>query len=325
MPRLQGARGHPHHPGSQPRLMSGAGARRSVLVSGASGFIGTELCRQLASDGHTVLTLVRREPRTSTEYRWSPSEGTIDDAAIEAADAVVNLAGATTGRIPWTHGYKRKILDSRVAGTTVIADAIRSSSSPPAVLVNGSAVGFYGNRDAEVLDEASAKGTGFLCNVVERWEAAALTASDATRVVLPRTGVVVGRGGAFTPLLALTRAGLGARFGSGRQFWPWIGLHDEAAALRFLIDSSLDGAVNLTGPTAATSGEITAQLAETLGRWHPLVVPTFAIKALGDAGRELLLASQRVVPTRLTEAGFEFRDTTAADAIERAFGRAPAR
>lgn len=323
MPRLQGTRGHPDHPGSQSRLMPPAGSGRTVLVSGASGFIGTELCRQLEADGHTVLTLVRREPRTSTEFRWSPTEASIDSAAIDAADAVVNLAGATTGRIPWTHGYKRKILQSRVEGTRVIVDAIRGSSNPPAVLVNGSAVGYYGDRGDEILDETSSKGTGFLSNVVEKWEAAALKASDVTRVVLPRTGVVVGKGGAFTPLLPLTRFGLGSRFGSGRQYWPWIGLHDEAAALRFLIDSSLDGVVNLAGPTAATSGEITAQLAEALGRWHAFVVPAFAIKALGDAGKELLLASQRVVPSRLIEAGFVFRDTTSTDAIERAFGRAP--
>ena len=321
MPRLEGSRRHPDHPGSQPRLMAPGSARR-VLVSGASGFIGTELCRQLEVDGHTVLKLVRREPRNESEFRWSPTDGTIDAAAIETADAVVNLAGATTGRIPWTHSYKKKILDSRVVGTRVLVDAIRSAASPPAVLVNGSAVGYYGDRGDEILDETSSKGTGFLSNVVEKWESAALKASDVTRVVLPRTGVVVGNGGAFTPLLPLTRFGLGSRFGSGKQFWPWISLHDEAAALAFLLQYSLDGVVALAGPQAATSGEITAQLAEALGRWHPFVVPTFAIKALGDAGRELLLASQRVVPTRLTQAGFVFRDTTSADAIERAFGRA---
>lgn len=320
MPCLAGARRHPDHPGSQPRLMASGTARR-VLVSGASGFIGTELCRQLEAGGHTVLKLVRREPSGEAEFRWSPAEGSIDAAAIETADAVVNLSGATTARIPWTHGYKKEILQSRVSGTRVIAEAIRRAATPPEVFVNGSAVGYYGDRGVEVLEESATMGNGFLSKVVERWEAAALAASDVTRVVLPRTGVVVGRGGAFTPLLALTRVGLGSRLGSGRQYWPWISLHDEAAAIRFLLDSSLDGVVNLAGPTPATSGEITAQLAETLGRWHPFVVPSFAISALGDAGRELILSSQNVVPSKLTGAGFVFRDTTPADAIERAFGR----
>lgn len=292
-----------------------------VLVSGASGFIGTELCRQLADDGRTVLRLVRRAPRDETEFRWSPDEGTIDQAAIDAADAVITLSGATTGRIPWTAGYKRQILHSRVDSTRLVAEAIARSATPPQVFVSGSAVGYYGDRGEETLDESSGKGEGFLSDVVEAWELAARLTPSTTRLVLARTGVVVGHGGAFTPLLPLTRLGLGARFGSGRQFWPWISLHDEAAALRHLIDSSLDGVVALAGPQPARSAEITAALAQTLHRWHPWVVPAFALRALGDAGQDLLLASQRVVPTRLLADGFTFRDETAVDAIRAAFAR----
>lgn len=302
-----------------------SGAPQRVLVAGASGFIGTELCRQLEADGRTVLRLVRRTPAGPDEFRWSPDEGTIDQAAIDSCDAVVNLAGASTGRLPWTRAYKREILYSRVNGTRVLAEAIARADSPPSVFVAGSAVGYYGDRGDETLDEASDKGTGFLSDVVEAWEQAARLTPPTTRLVLARTGVVVGRGGAFTPLLALTRAGLGARFGTGRQFWPWIGLHDEAAALRHLLDSSLDGVVALAGPEPARSAEITASLADTLRRWHPWVVPSFALRMLGDAGQDLLLSSQRVVPTRLSADGFEFRDTTVEDAIRRAFASAETR
>lgn len=298
--------------------MPAARAER-ILVSGASGFIGTELCRQLGADGRTVLRLVRREPASPDEFRWSPDEGTIDPRALEAADAVVNLSGASTGRLPWTASYKREILYSRVNATRTLAEAIGRASDPPRVLVNGSAVGYYGDRPGETLDENSAKGDGFLSDVVQAWEQAAALVPDSTRVVLARTGVVVGRGGAFTPLVPLTLVGLGARFGRGTQVWPWISLHDEAAALRHLIDSELDGVVALAGPEPATSAEITTALAETLRRWHPWVIPTFAIKLLGDAGQELLLNDQHVVPERLLADGFEFRDSTAAEAISRAF------
>jgi len=286
-----------------------------VLVSGASGFIGTELCRQLEADGHTVLTLVRRAPRTATEYQWSPAEQTIKQEAIESADAVINLAGATTGRLPWTNGYKKEILYSRVNGARTIAEAITQAEHPPAVFLSGSAVGYYGNQPGVTLTEVSPKGTGFLSDVVEAWERAADLTPSTTRLVKFRTGVVVGRGGAFTPLIPLTKAGLGSRFGSGRQHWPWISLHDEAAAIRHLLVSNLSGVVNLAGPTPATSEQVTRALAEALGRWHPFVVPEFALKALGDAGNDLLLSSELVEPVALTKDGFEFHHDTVDAAI----------
>lgn len=286
-----------------------------VLVAGSTGFIGTELCRQLEEHGHTVLRLTRGEPRGAAEFRWSPREGVVDPRAIEAADAVVNLAGATTGRIPWPRSYKRQILYSRVEGTRTLAEAMAAASAPPAIFLNGSAVGYYGDRPGETLTEASAKGEGFLSDVVEAWELAAHLAPSTTRVVTFRTGLVVGRGGAFTPLIPLTRLGLGARMGSGRQHWPWLSLFDEAAAIRHLLGSSLRGAVNLAGPTPATADEVTRALAEVLGRRQRLIVPEFAIRMLGDAGRDLLLASELVVPTRLVEDGFEFRHGTMREAM----------
>lgn len=279
-----------------------------VLVAGASGFIGTELTRQLETAGHQVLRLTRSEPKTPDEYRWSPLELQVDPAAIEQADAVVNLAGASTGRIPWTPGYRREILYSRVRGTQTLAEAIGAAAEPPAVLLNGSAVGYYGDRPGEELTEGSSKGSGFLSDVVAAWEQAAHLTPAPTRVVTFRTGLVVGRGGAFTPLIPLTGLGLGARFGSGRQYWPWISLYDEAAAIRHLLTSSLAGVVNLAGPTPATSAEVTTSLARVLERWHPWVVPEFAVRLLGEAGESLLLADQKVVPQRLLDDGFEFRD-----------------
>jgi uncharacterized protein (TIGR01777 family) len=288
-----------------------------VLVSGASGLIGTELTRQLEATGHEVLRLVRHSPRNDREFLWLPSELTVDPRAIDQADAVVNLAGATTGRIPWTIGYKRQILYSRVHGTQTIAEAIARAANPPSVFLNGSAVGYYGDRPGEVLTESSGKGSGFLSDVVQAWEQAAALTPSGTRVVTFRTGVVVGPGGAFTPLIPLTRLGLAARFGTGEQNWPWVALHDEAAAIVHLLTSSLDGVVNIAGPTPATSVEITDALADAMGRWHPWVVPEFALKALGDAGQDLLLSSQNVAPERLTADGFEFRYGTAGEAITR--------
>jgi uncharacterized protein len=293
-----------------------------ILISGSTGMIGTELCAQLEAAGHTVLRLVRRQPRSATEFNWAPASKIIDFSLIDSVDAVINLSGATTGRIPWTKGYRKQILDSRVTATQALAEAMGMASNPPAVFLSGSATGFYGDRPAERLTEQSTKGTGFLSDVVEAWEQAANLAPTATRVVTFRTGVVVGRGGAFTPLVPLTKVGLGSRFGTGGQHWPWISLHDEAAAIRHLLTSTLSGVVNITGPVAAVSDRVTSSLAKTLHRWHPWVIPEFVISgAMGQAGRDLLLSSQKVMPARLEADGFEFRHRTVEQAIEATFGR----
>lgn len=295
----------------------------TVLVSGASGFIGTELVAGLRAEGHRVNRLVRRAPRSADERQWAPDELSVPQSAIDEADAIVNLSGASLSRLPWTHAYKRTILMSRVRATTTLAEAIARSATPPSVFVSGSAVGFYGDRPGENLTEGSEQGTGFLPRVVESWEAAAAKAVPHTRVVFPRTGLVVGDGGALTPLMMLAKLGLAGPLGTGHQYWPWISLHDEAAAIRYLITSStLGGAVNLAGPHPASAGDIAHSLAAQLKRPYWLPAPSWAIKAaLADAGSELLLADQRVIPERLLADGFTFRDVTADQAIAAALSR----
>ncbi|MFT4123865.1 MAG: TIGR01777 family oxidoreductase [Microbacteriaceae bacterium] len=292
-----------------------------VLVAGASGLIGTELVARLRSAGHGVRTLTRGAPEAPGAHRWDPATGRLDPEVLSGVDAVVNLAGASLARLPWTPHHRERILRSRLDATATLTWALARTSLPPRTLLNASAVGYYGDRPGEELDESSPAGSGFLAEVVERWEEAARQAPDGTRVVLLRTGLVVGRGGALRPLELLTRAGLGARIGAGRQHWPWISLADEARAIVHLLGSPLAGPVGLEGPTPATAAEVTAALARTLRRPHALAVPAAVIRtALGEAGRELLLADQRAVPRRLLDDGFVFTHRTVAEAIRASWG-----
>ncbi|THG32300.1 TIGR01777 family oxidoreductase [Naasia lichenicola] len=306
----------PAVPKPAPRRRIDRSSTLRVLIAGASGMIGTELVRQLESAGHTVQTLVRREPMQPSEFTWAPDAKILDFRLLDDVDAVINLSGASLNRLPWTGGWKKEILRSRIKATSALVEAMGMASSPPPVFLSGSAVGFYGNRPGETLTESSSKGTGFLADVVEEWEATARLVPASTRTVLLRTGVVLGTGGALGPLKALTKLGVSGPLGGGAQHWPWVSLHDEAAAIVHLLTSSVAGPVNITGPTPAVENEIGRALAEQLHRPYAIPAPRFALElALGDAGRELLLADQLVTPAVLLADGFSFRHTTSTEAI----------
>ncbi|WP_424860891.1 TIGR01777 family oxidoreductase [Streptomyces sp. MMS24-I29] len=280
-----------------------------IAVSGASGLIGAALVRSLRADGHEVVRLVRHPARAGDEVEWSPERRYVDVAGLVGCDAVVHLAGAGVGDHRWTPAYKREIRDSRVHGTTAVAEALASLDVPPKVLVSGSAIGYYGDTGDRAVDESAPAGTGFLPSVCVEWEAATAAAQEAgVRTVHARTGLVVGRaGGAWGRLFPLFRAGLGGRLGDGRQYWSFIALHDEVAALRHILDTeSLSGPVNLTGPDPVTNAEVTAAMGRVLRRPTLLTAPAPALRlVLGDFAEDVL-ASQRVLPGRLLDSGFAF-------------------
>jgi uncharacterized protein (TIGR01777 family) len=284
-----------------------------VLVAGAGGLVGTEVIRQLREQGHEALRLVRRTATAPDEVEWNPSTGFIQDGIMETVDAVVNMAGATTGKIPWTAKYKEEIVSSRIDSTRTLVNAMKNANHKPKVLVSGSASGFYGDSGDKLLSENSPKGTGFLSDLAHAWEQEALKAPTEVRVVLARTTMVMSRRlGALGRLLPLIKLGVGGPLGSGKQWWAWISLPDEAAAIIHLINTpSASGAFNLTAPEPATCGQIVKALAKDLKRLSLIAVPTFALKLLiGEAAVELLLCSQNMTATRLLETGFKFQHPT---------------
>jgi uncharacterized protein (TIGR01777 family) len=286
---------------------------RHAVVAGGSGFIGRALVHDLRALGWSVTTLVRRSPTSETEVQWNPTTGDLDPAVLSGADAVINLAGSSISRMPWTTAIRADIVESRRAATTTIVDAVNQAGTAPKVLINASAVGFYGNRGDEALTEKSPRGTGFLADVTVDWEK--WTSSSTVRTVLVRTGLVLGRGGALTPLLLSTMLFAGGRVGTGTQWWPWVSLRDEVRAIIHLIDSRVSGPVNLVGPEPATSLTITTTLARIVRRPHLIGIPSLALKLLGDAGQELLQSSQRIEPTALVNDGFVFEHATAEAAL----------
>ncbi|MEW1887841.1 TIGR01777 family oxidoreductase [Streptomyces sp. NPDC085659] len=280
-----------------------------IAVSGSTGLIGAALVRSLRADGHEVVRLVRHAARAGDEVEWDPKRGYVDVAGLVGCDAVVHLAGAGVGDHRWTEAYKKEIRDSRVLGTAALADVVASLDTPPAVLLSGSAIGFYGDTGDRPVDEEAPPGDGFLPSVCVEWEEATAAAEEAgVRTVHARTGLVVAReGGAWGRLFPLFRAGLGGRMGNGRQYWSFIALHDHIAALRHILDTpELSGPVNLTAPTPVTNAEVTAAMGRVLRRPTLFTAPAPALRlALGEFAGDVL-GSQRVLPARLLGSGFSF-------------------
>ena len=292
-----------------------------TLVAGSSGLIGTALCRQLESEGHEVVRLVRRQP-TQGELRWDPEAGELEQEALEGIEAVVHLGGQNIAAGRWTASVKEQLRQSRVQTTQLLAARLAGLAAPPKVLVCASAIGIYGHRCDEELDEESDTGEGFLAELGRAWEGASAVAAEAgIRVVQARLGIVLSRrGGALAKMLLPFRLGMGGKIGDGRQYVGWISLEDAVAALIYAVkNDALRGPVNLTAPQQVTNAELTRTLGRVLRRPTLLPLPAFAAKlVLGELAEEGLLASQRVRPKRLLEAGFEFAYPELEGALRRA-------
>jgi uncharacterized protein len=290
----------------------------TIAISGSSGLIGSAVVRSLRQYGHVVRCLVRRPARTDDEISWDPERDSIDTARLAGVGAVINFAGENLAQ-RWTESVKHRVRHSRIAGTRLLARTMIALDPKPSVFLSGSAIGIYGDRGDEVLDESSSLGSDFLASVCRDWEDAAKPAADAgIRVVSLRTGLVIARDGGVLPKFLLPfRLGIGGRLGSGNQWMSWIALGDYAEAIAFLLRvESIAGPVNLTAPTPVTNAEFTRTLAHVVRRPAVLPVPQFALKLLmGEMIEDTALASQRVRPRRLLESRFDFESPTLESAL----------
>ncbi|HYI73630.1 MAG TPA: TIGR01777 family oxidoreductase [Gaiellaceae bacterium] len=281
-----------------------------VVVSGASGLIGSMLVPTLRAAGHDVIRLVRRDAAAPDEVRWDPSAGELDTSKLDGAEAFVNLSGANLDQ-RWTADAKREILESRTKTTSLLATTARDLGAATLLCAGGS--GIYGNREDEILTETSESGGGFLADVMRETEAASQPARDAgVRVVHFRQGIVLSReGGALHRMLPFFRLGVGGPVGDGRQWWSWVSRPDVVAAYGFALENDISGAVNVTSPNPVTSKQFAKALGRAIKRPAVLPVPGFAVKLVfGHKGEEVLLFGQRALPARLLDAGFEFSEPT---------------
>lgn len=289
----------------------------NIIIAGASGLIGQALTESLRADGVRVTKLVRRPASNTDEIEWLTNEQPLDPAALAGAKAVVNLNGTSIAKLPWSATYRKTLLSSRLDPTRTLAKALRALGDDAPHFVSASAVGIYGDRPGEHLNESSEPGNTFLAELCAEWEEAALAAGAGARVTLLRTAPLLHRRAVLKPLIALTRLGISGPLGSGSQFWPWISLDDEVRAIRHVIDKNLAGPVNLTGPVPATANEIGRELARAMHRPFALPAPAWALRVgLGrQAADSLLLADARLTPDALNASGFTFLHGTAPAAI----------
>lgn len=303
--------------------MTFPGGNSVIAIAGSSGLIGSALVTALRAADHRVRRIVRKAPTHADDVFWNPATGEFDPATLSDVDAVVNLCGVGVADKRWSGAFKQSLRDSRIAPTEVLAQAVAAAGVP--VLVNASAVGFYGDTRNRVVDESAHRGDGFLARLCEDWEAATGAAAAAgARVVLLRTGLVLSpSGGLLARLRPLFALGLGARLGNGRQYMPWISLEDVVRAVLFAMrHDDVAGPLNLTGPAPVTNAEFTAAVGRAVHRPTPLAVPGIALRTiLGEFAEEGLLGGQRAIPAALERAGFAFHHNTIGEAL--AFATAP--
>lgn len=291
-----------------------------IVIAGSSGLIGAALVDSLTGVGHQVIRLVRRPTTANDEIHWEPESFGVDPGALADTDAVVNLCGKGIGDRRWSGHVKQQLRDSRIIPTQVLADAVRTAEVP--VFISSSATGFYGDTQAPVTEDDDA-GAGFLADLTIDWEAAALSASGATRVALIRTAPVMSRsGGMLAKLRPLFKLGLGGKLGDGRQYLPWISLADAIRVVQFVIERPLAGPVNMCGPTSVRNAEFTTAFGRAVGRPSPWKIPSFLLSnGAGEMADEMLLHGQNVVPKVLTDNGFEFGHPTIDAALTYAVGK----
>ncbi|HEY4321669.1 MAG TPA: TIGR01777 family oxidoreductase [Gemmatimonadales bacterium] len=296
---------------------------RRIVITGATGMVGTALSTALAADGWTIVPITRHP--VPGGIAWAAGDGPLDPAALTGATAVINLAGENLAGGRWTDARKRRLRDSRIDTTTKLVEAITRADPPPPVLISVSAVGYYGDRGDELLDESSPPGEDFLARLCVDWEAACRPARYAgVRVVHPRFGMILSpHGGALDRMLPVFRLGLGGRFGNGQQWLSWITIADVVAAIRLMLaTTAIEGPVNVTAPEAVRNLQFAHLLGDALHRPAVLPAPAVALRvALGEMADAALLGSQRVVPRVLQEHGFRWQDPTLRDALSRMVGR----